>query len=58
MGLGQERAKGNKDGEIKKQLDGTTRAQEIVTAFSHYFRNCREENLIAHAHWLRPIFIA
>jgi hypothetical protein len=31
MGLGQERANGSKDGKIKKQLDGTTQVQEIVT---------------------------
>jgi hypothetical protein len=30
MGLGQERANGLKDGELKKQLDGVTATQEVL----------------------------
>jgi hypothetical protein len=32
MGLGQERANGHKEGEIKKQMDDTTHAREILNA--------------------------
>jgi len=31
MGLGQERANGLKDGELKKQLDGVTATQEVLS---------------------------
>jgi hypothetical protein len=30
MGLGQERANGQKEGEIKRQMDDTTHAKEIL----------------------------
>jgi hypothetical protein len=32
MGLGQERANGRKEGEIKKQMDDTTHGREILNA--------------------------